>query len=79
MELSDLITSAVIPAVAGIGGWLAGGHKRRNDAIRNMQETIDLLVEKNGELTEQVVALRKDNAALRSEIEFLIKNKNNEN
>lgn len=53
------------PVIGTIIGWFAGRHGRKSDSLMKMQETIDLLVEKNQELTEQLVQIKNDNAILK--------------
>lgn len=50
--------------VTAIISWLASSRMRRNDAINKLQETVDTLISKNAELTEQVISLRTENAGL---------------
>lgn len=54
-----------MPAVTGFVGWLAGTRIRRNDTIRALQTTIDMLVNKNQELYDDIVLLRQENDTLR--------------
>lgn len=54
------------PIVSGVVCWIAGRFLRRSDSLQKMQQTIDLLVEKNKELYDQVTELRKDNAELKA-------------
>lgn len=53
--------------VTGIVSWLAGARMRRNENLRTLQTTIDLLVEKNKELYEEILRLRQENDTLRDE------------
>lgn len=53
------------PVIGTVIGWFAGRHGRKSDSLMKMQETIDLLVEKNQELTEQLVQIKNDNAMLK--------------
>ena len=55
------------PIVTGFIGWLAGTRIRRNDTIRALQTTIDLLIAKNKELYDEIVRLRQENDTLRDE------------
>jgi regulator of replication initiation timing len=50
---------------------MASRRKRINDAIVEMQSTINMLVEKNAELYKEVMALRRENAELKQEIAVL--------
>lgn len=53
--------------VTGVISWLAGARMRRNENLRTLQTTIDLLVEKNKELYEEILRLRQENDTLRDE------------
>ena len=55
------------PIVTGFIGWLAGTRIRRNDTIKALQTTIDLLIAKNKELYDEIVRLRQENDALKDE------------
>jgi len=61
----------VISPLSAVVAWFASARKRRNDAIAELQATIDMLVVKNRELYEEVITLRRENSELRSEIEEL--------
>lgn len=56
-ELISLISLAVAPLTSVIA-WVVARRARNNDMLTKMQQTIDLLVEKNRELYEEVVRLR---------------------
>ena len=64
--LSTLISYAA-PAVTAAAGWLAGKRKRRNDFLKNMQDSIDLLSVENKRLLEDLTAVNKEVIALRRE------------
>lgn len=49
------VSLVVLPTVTGIVSWFAGRRIRNNDTIQKMQDTIDMLVKKNGELYIQAV------------------------
>ena len=75
--LSTLISYAA-PAVTAAAGWLAGKRKRRNDFLKNMQDSIDILSMENKRLLEdlitvnrEVVALRKENGELKYSVDQL--------
>jgi FtsZ-binding cell division protein ZapB len=57
--------------ITGVAGWMTGRKKQKNDFLTNLQASIDLLAEKNRQLTEEVVKLRGENMQLRDEIEAL--------
>ena len=75
--LSTLISYAT-PAITAAAGWLAGKRKRRNDFLKNMQDSIDILSMENKRLLEdlttvnrEVVALRKENGELKYSVDQL--------
>ncbi len=67
MNAYEWITTALVP-ITNIVTWFAARRKRRNDAITQMQATIDMLVLKNNELVEEVTKLRIENVELKSKI-----------
>lgn len=66
MSTYEWITTFLGP-VCGLAGWIAGRRLRRNETIRALQTTIDLLVQKNKELYDELMELRKENDALKDE------------
>ena len=66
MTLYEWITTFLIP-ITGIVSWLAGARMRRNENLKTLQSTIDLLVQKNKELYDEIMLLRKENDSLRDE------------
>ncbi len=70
MTIYEWITTFLVPAT-GIVSWLAGSRKRRNDTIVELQNTINLLAEKNRELYEETIKLRAQVAELKDEIDRL--------
>ena len=76
----SIITDCLVPIVTAAAGWLAGKRKRRNDFLKNMQESIDILSMENKRLIEdlttvnrEVVALRKENGELKYSVDQLCK------
>ena len=74
----NLITDCLVPLVTAAAGWLAGSRKRRNDALKSMQDSIDILSMENKRLIEdlttvnrEVVALRKENGELKYSVDQL--------
>ena len=74
----SLITDCLVPIVTAAAGWLAGKRKRRNDFLKNMQDSIDILSMENKRLLEdltnvnrEVVALRKENGELKYSVDQL--------
>ena len=70
MSVYEWITTFLVP-VTGAISWLAGSRKRRNDTIVELQNTINLLAEKNRELYEETIKLRQQVADLKEEIDNL--------
>lgn len=71
METWDIIKDIGIPVGASVLSWFAGRYARKSDAIRNLQETVDMLLVKNKELVTEVAQLRNENVTLRGEIGVL--------
>jgi peptidoglycan hydrolase CwlO-like protein len=76
----SIITDCLVPLITAAAGWLAGKRKRRNDFLKNMQESIDILSMENKRLIEdlttvnrEVVALRKENGELKYSVDQLCK------
>ena len=63
----SIITDCLVPIVTAAAGWLAGKRKRRNDFLKNMQDSIDLLSVENKRLLEDLTAVNKEVIALRRE------------
>lgn len=58
--MQDYITviSIALTPISSIVAWVVARRARNNDMLQKMQQTIDMLVEKNKELYEEVVSLR---------------------
>lgn len=67
-ELFIQISGYIFSAITGVVGWFASSRKRRNDALSEMQESIDMLSAKNAELIEEIIRLREENSGLKAEI-----------
>lgn len=61
----------IIAPISGVASWLAGRRKSNNDFLRDMQESIDLLVEKNKVLIKEITELRDENSKLISQVKAL--------
>ena len=79
-QITTIIAECLVPMITAAAGWLAGKRKRRNDFLKNMQESIDILSLENKRLIEdlttvnrEVVALRKENGELKTSIDQLCK------
>lgn len=68
MDFGTVIEMIVAPALTAAVGWVAGNRKRKNDFLKDMQESINLLADENKKLMSEVVELRRENAALRTEV-----------
>ena len=79
-QITTIIAECLVPMITAAAGWLAGKRKRRNDFLKNMQESIDILSLENKRLIEdlttvnrEVVALRKENGELKTSVDQLCK------
>ena len=79
-QIATIITDCLVPIITAAAGWLAGKRKRRNDFLKNMQDSIDILSMENKRLIEdltnvnrEVVALRKENGELKYSVDQLCK------
>lgn len=66
MTTYEWITTFLLP-VTGIVSWIAGSRMRRNDTVKALQTTIDMLVQKNNELYNEIMRLREENDNLRDD------------
>ena len=57
-QVIGYITTPIAAAVA----WVFARRKRRNDAVKSMQATIDLLADKNAKLHELVEQMREEHS-----------------
>ena len=79
-QITTIVTDCLVPIVTAVVGWLAGNRKRRNDALKSMQDSIDILSLENKRLIEdlttvnrEVVALRRENGELKTSVDQLCK------
>ena len=79
-QITTIITECLVPMITAAAGWLAGKRKRRNDALKSMQDSIDILSTENKRLIEdlttvnrEVVALRRENGELKTSVDQLCK------
>lgn len=63
MDIATLI-GYLFSALTGIAGWIVGRKKQNNNFISELQDSINLLAQKNSELLKEVVDLRQQNAGL---------------
>ena len=79
-QITTIVTECLVPMITAAAGWLAGKRKRRNDALKSMQDSIDILSTENKRLiedlttvTREVVALRRENGELKTSVDQLCK------
>ena len=77
-EILQFIGIYIIPLVSAAVGWLAGSRKRRNDFLKDLQASIDLLSSENRRLladitavNAEIVAVRKENEELKASVDRL--------
>jgi peptidoglycan hydrolase CwlO-like protein len=81
MDRSDIlqfIGTYIIPLATAAAGWIAGSRKRRNDFLKDLQASIDLLSSENRRLladitavNAEIVAVRKENEELKASVDRL--------
>ena len=79
-QITTIVTECLVPIITAAAGWLAGKRKRHNDALKSMQDSIDILSTENKRLIEdlttvnrEVVALRRENGELKTSVDQLCK------
>lgn len=67
METSALtfIGTFILPAVTAAAGWIVGSRKRRNDFLKALQASIDLLSSENRRLLSDITAVNAEIVAVR--------------
>ena len=60
----NAIGTYIIPVLTTLAGWFAGRGKSKNDFLKDLQSSIDLLTDKNTELLKKVIALGDENTQL---------------
>ncbi len=78
MEALTFIRTYIIPLFTAAVGWLVGSHKRKNDFLKDLQASINLLSAENKHLLEEItsanveiVAVRKENEELKASVDRL--------
>lgn len=78
METLAFIGTYIIPLFTAAVGWLVGSRKRKNDFLKDLQASIDLLSSENQKLladitavNSEIVAVRKENAELKASVDRL--------
>ncbi len=78
METLTFIGTYIIPLFTATVGWLVGSRKRKNDFLKDLQASINLLTAENKRLLEEItnanaeiVAVRKENEELKASVDRL--------
>ena len=78
METLAFIGTYIIPLFTAAVGWLVGSRKRKNDFLKDLQASIDLLSSENRKLladitavNSEIVAVRKKNQELKAAVDRL--------
>lgn len=78
METLTFIGTYIIPLFTAAVGWLVGSRKRKNDFLKDLQASIDLLSSENRRLltditavNSEIVAVRKENEELKASVDRL--------
>lgn len=71
MEALTFIGTYVIPLFTATVGWLVGSRKRKNDFLKDLQASIDLLSSENRRLLADITAVNTEIVAVRKEDEEL--------
>ena len=78
METITFIGTYIIPLFSAAVGWLVGSRKRKNDFLKDLQASINLLSAENKCLLEEItnanseiVTVRKENEELKASVDRL--------
>lgn len=78
METLTFIGTYIIPLFTAAVGWIVGSRKRKNDFLKDLQASINLLSAENKRLLEEIttanseiVAVRKENEELKASVDRL--------
>lgn len=78
METLTFIGTFIIPLFTAAVGWIVGSRKRKNDFLKDLQASINLLSAENKRLLEEIttanseiVAVRKENEELKASVDRL--------
>lgn len=58
------ISGIIFPPVCAAIGWMAGSQKRKNDFLRDLQNSVNMLTDENARLLKELIAMRNENATL---------------
>lgn len=74
-NIPGILLDVVMPLLTAVAGYFTGRQKRKNDFLRELQSSIDMLAAKNREQMNEILALRdqvgkltQENAELRQEV-----------
>jgi len=78
MDTLTFIGTYILPLFTAAIGWIVGFRKRRNDFLKDLQASIDLLSSENRKLladitavNSEIVAVRKENEELKASVDRL--------
>ena len=78
METLTFIGTYIIPLFTATIGWIVGSRKRKNDFLKDLQASIDLLSSENRKLladitavNSEIVAVKKENEELKASVDRL--------
>lgn len=71
MENFVEILGYVLTPITGAVTWVAAKRSRDNNMLKELQASIDMLVEKNKELISEVTELRIENSELKAQVQQL--------
>ncbi len=78
METLTFIGTYIIPLFTAVVGWIVGSRKRKNDFLKDLQASINLLSAENKRLLKEItnanaeiVAVRKENEELKVSVDRL--------
>ena len=67
MDIFNWVTLAIVP-ISSLITWIAARRVRNNNTLQDLQQTIDMLVDKNAELYQKVVEQAGEMACMKIEI-----------
>ena len=78
METLAFVGTYIIPLFTAAVGWIVGSRKRKNDFLKDLQSSINLLSAENKRLLEEItnanaeiVAIRKENEEVKASVDRL--------
>lgn len=71
METLTFIGTYIIPLFTATIGWIVSSRKRKNDFLKDLQASIDLLSSENRNLLADITAVNSEIVAVRKENEEL--------